>query len=195
MRPHRWGNRPKPQTKTDTRLYRPLAANAKGFPFSRSPRVHRRALAPSPRDGKRHQDLRALMLANQKPATFRSPASTITAPLSSSCPRRCLKSATRSIAFRCLLKHARCPPTSGAGSSISSRAARVIKTVTRDGPYCMANRTPRFVSHPGLPIDERLVASLKSENAKRPAGSGALETHSQPRQPQLRSFRSGMIAI
>ena len=49
---------------------------------------------------------------------------------------------------------------SGATSSISRSADRVIRTVTSVGPCNMENRTPRIVSHAGFPIADRLIVSL-----------------------------------
>jgi hypothetical protein len=73
-------------------------------------------------------------------------------------PPLMLAIATFSIASRCLLKRARYP-LSGT-SSISSRAALVTKISTGAGPYCMAKRTPRIVSHAGFPIGERLMLTI-----------------------------------
>jgi hypothetical protein len=91
---------------------------------------------------------------------FRSPPCTITAPLPSHCPRWCFTFATCSIASLCLLKQARYQPTPGRARSISSSAACVTKTATSVVPSSIAKRTPRMVSHAGLPTDERLIASL-----------------------------------
>src|SRR5262245_1457473 len=95
----------------------------------------------------------------QGPEDFRSPPCTITAPLSSHCPRWCFTFATCSIAFLCLLKQARYRPTPGRARSISSSAACVTKTATSVVPSSIANRTPRMVSHAGLPTEERLIGT------------------------------------
>ena len=107
---------------------------------------------------------------------------------------------------RCLLKHARCPPIPAVGSSRLSSALGVTRTGTSVGPNCMANRTPRIDSQAGLATDERLIThvlggfdyqlqpiwSRWARNAKRPAGFGALESHSHPRSLGIGSMRSGM---
>src|SRR5262245_5613802 len=91
---------------------------------------------------------------------LRSPGCTITAPFSSPCPRWCFTFATSSIASLCLLKQARYPPIPGGARSISSSAACVTKTATSVEPWSIENRTPRMVSHAGLPTEERLIGSL-----------------------------------